>query len=65
MGKVLLNYLLRVSVVLLSADFIYHYQEKRKLHEIKSKNAPFPIGPYSQGILHGSTIFCSGKKKNI
>ena len=28
---------------------------------IKSNNAPAPIGPYSQAIVAGSTIYCSGQ----
>ena len=28
---------------------------------IFSKNAPAPIGPYSQGIRHGQMIFLSGQ----
>jgi 2-iminobutanoate/2-iminopropanoate deaminase len=28
---------------------------------IRSKSAPAPIGPYSQAILSGNTLFCSGQ----
>jgi 2-iminobutanoate/2-iminopropanoate deaminase len=28
--------------------------------EIKTKDAPAPVGPYSQGVIAGSTIYCSG-----
>ena len=28
---------------------------------IKSNNAPAPIGPYSQAVVAGSTIYCSGQ----
>lgn len=28
---------------------------------IFSENAPFPIGPYSQGILVNGTLYCSGQ----
>lgn len=28
---------------------------------IQTKNAPRPIGPYSQAIIHGDLIFCSGQ----
>jgi 2-iminobutanoate/2-iminopropanoate deaminase len=28
---------------------------------VLSKNAPQPIGPYSQGIRSGSLLFCSGQ----
>ncbi|NNF02649.1 MAG: RidA family protein [Bacteroidia bacterium] len=28
---------------------------------IKSKNAPAPIGPYSQAILSDGTLYCSGQ----
>lgn len=30
-------------------------------HVIKSKNAPIPIGPYSQGILTNNTLYISGQ----
>ncbi len=28
---------------------------------IYSKNAPEPVGPYSQAILSGNTLYCSGQ----
>ena len=28
---------------------------------IISKNAPAPIGPYSQAVLFGNTLYCSGQ----
>lgn len=28
--------------------------------EIKTSDAPAPVGPYSQGVIAGSTIYCSG-----
>jgi len=28
---------------------------------IKSNNAPAPIGPYSQAVLAGNTLYCSGQ----
>ena len=28
---------------------------------INSKNAPAPIGPYSQAVLAGNTLFASGQ----
>ena len=28
---------------------------------IKSANAPLPIGPYSQAVLSGNTLYCSGQ----
>jgi len=28
---------------------------------INSKNAPAPIGPYSQAVLAGNTLYCSGQ----
>lgn len=28
---------------------------------IKSNNAPAPIGPYSQAVVAGNTIYCSGQ----
>ena len=30
-------------------------------HSIKSPNAPAAIGPYSQGVLAGNMLFCSGQ----
>ena len=29
--------------------------------EVKSENAPLPVGPYSQAIQHGAFLFCSGQ----
>lgn len=29
--------------------------------EIKTANAPLPVGPYSQAIQHGNFLFCSGQ----
>ncbi len=29
--------------------------------EIKTANAPLPVGPYSQAILTGNFLFCSGQ----
>ena len=29
--------------------------------EIKTSNAPAPVGPYSQAVLVGSTLYCSGQ----
>lgn len=34
---------------------------KNKLIFIKTKKAPAAIGPYSQGIIAGNLIFCSGQ----
>lgn len=28
---------------------------------IRSSDAPEPVGPYSQAIAHGDTLFCSGQ----
>jgi len=30
--------------------------------EIKTDKAPFPAGPYSQGIVHGDYVFISGQR---
>lgn len=32
--------------------------EKR---EVKTKNAPIPVGPYSQAVTAGGFVFCSGQ----
>jgi len=32
-----------------------------KIKEIKSKNAPLPVGPYSQAVEFGKLLFCSGQ----
>jgi reactive intermediate/imine deaminase len=32
----------------------------RPLQEIKTKNAPDPVGPYSQAVLAGNTLYVSG-----
>ena len=32
-----------------------------KFTEIKTKDAPAPVGPYSQAIKVGSTLYCSGQ----
>ena len=31
------------------------------MKEIKTNNAPAAIGPYSQAIVSGNTVFCSGQ----
>ena len=31
------------------------------MERIRTNDAPAPIGPYSQGIRHGSELFCSGQ----
>ncbi len=28
---------------------------------INTKNAPNPVGPYNQAVLHGNTLYCSGQ----
>jgi len=32
-----------------------------RIKEIKSKNAPLPVGPYSQAVGFGKLLFCSGQ----
>lgn len=31
------------------------------MKEVRTGNAPQPIGPYSQALVHGSLVFCSGQ----
>lgn len=31
------------------------------MKEVRTNNAPLPIGPYSQAITNGDLIFCSGQ----
>lgn len=31
------------------------------MKEVRVDNAPAPIGPYSQAIVHGDLVFCSGQ----
>ena len=31
------------------------------LREVRSSDAPEPVGPYSQAVAHGDTLFCSGQ----
>ena len=33
----------------------------KKITEIKTSNAPAPVGPYSQAVLAGTTLYCSGQ----
>jgi 2-iminobutanoate/2-iminopropanoate deaminase len=33
----------------------------KSITEIKTSKAPAPVGPYSQAILVGSTLYCSGQ----
>lgn len=33
----------------------------KEIREIKTDNAPAPVGPYSQAALVGSTLYCSGQ----
>jgi len=30
-------------------------------HEVSSKGAPVPVGPYSQAVEESGTVFCSGQ----
>lgn len=32
----------------------------KEIKEIKTENAPAPVGPYSQALLVGTTLYCSG-----
>jgi len=32
----------------------------KEIKEIKTDNAPSPVGPYSQALLVGTTLYCSG-----
>jgi 2-iminobutanoate/2-iminopropanoate deaminase len=32
-----------------------------KITEIETSNAPAPVGPYSQAVLAGTTLYCSGQ----
>ena len=39
----------------------YHQREMApKIIEIRTENAPDPLGPYSQAVLAGNTLYCSG-----
>ena len=29
--------------------------------EVRTDLAPFPVGPYSQAVVHGGFVFCSGQ----
>lgn len=31
------------------------------VHEVRSAQAPQPIGPYSQAVVHGGMVYCSGQ----
>ncbi|HNU35708.1 MAG TPA: Rid family hydrolase, partial [Methanomassiliicoccales archaeon] len=31
------------------------------MKEVRVDDAPSPIGPYSQAIMHGELVFCSGQ----
>jgi 2-iminobutanoate/2-iminopropanoate deaminase len=33
----------------------------KKITEIKTTSAPAPVGPYSQAVLVGTTLYCSGQ----
>lgn len=34
---------------------------RRPAKPIRSEHAPTPVGPYSQGIVAGTTVYCSGQ----
>jgi 2-iminobutanoate/2-iminopropanoate deaminase len=38
-----------------------HGEESLPRKQIASKDAPKPIGPYSQGVISGGFLFCSGQ----
>ena len=54
-----------ISALLLCAGIIFAFKfddakrTNRKI--ISTKDAPQPIGPYSQGILSGNTLYCAGQ----
>lgn len=31
------------------------------MREVRAADAPSPIGPYSQAVVHGDLVFCSGQ----
>lgn len=33
----------------------------KKISEVKTSDAPAPVGPYSQAVLAGTTLYCSGQ----
>ncbi|KAL3945794.1 MAG: hypothetical protein SGBAC_000066 [Bacillariaceae sp.] len=35
-------------------------KEIKEIKEIQTNDAPAPVGPYSQAVLAGSTLYCSG-----
>lgn len=42
-----------------TSDQIEHKKEMKTI--ITSTNAPAPIGPYSQAVMHGNTLYVSGQ----
>lgn len=36
------------------------FSMSKEIKEIKTDNAPSPVGPYCQALLVGSTLYCSG-----
>ena len=37
-----------------------NFNMAKEIKEIQTKDAPAPVGPYSQAVLAGSTLYCSG-----
>ena len=59
MKKILL---LSVAVIAAAGLFLSAtFKEKEKKRAILTKGAPQPIGPYSQAILAGNTLYISGQ----
>jgi 2-iminobutanoate/2-iminopropanoate deaminase len=61
----LLNILLLSALQFSSSFQIPTFKPNRVLkmssEEIKTSNSPAPLGPYSQAVLSGRTLYCSGQ----
>jgi 2-iminobutanoate/2-iminopropanoate deaminase len=51
--------ILVATLIIAALTFSFVVKEKRKV--IFTPNAPKPIGPYSQGILTGNTLYVAGQ----
>lgn len=50
-----------ISFVAVVAFIVFAFSDNSKKQVIFAKNAPAPIGPYSQGIKTGGILFISGQ----
>ncbi len=50
------------GTILIAISNVLSFAKTKKMKKIiNTKNAPAPIGPYSQAVLNNGTLYCSGQ----